>query len=99
MLMFHVTPKEYIGKIIESGFLQAPVYLSPYKITATTYGDSWNEDYSIISIDVDESLFHADMEFCKELSGDLVLQSLENGSVYLKNNLSIANAKIENIEI
>lgn len=92
MTMYHGTLS--IDQIVSDGFLRGPVYLTPDKNLAEDYAANNSPDYSVIEMEIAESLFVADREFVK--SGGGVQESLENGSIRLESDLILENVKITN---
>ena len=94
MTMYHGTTKDNYEIIQKTNILNAPVYLSPEKRISVEYAANNAADFVIIEVEVDETLFQADREFVSGLSEDWLKESLENGSVYVDDEISIESAKI-----
>lgn len=96
MTMYHGTTKANYEMIKIDGYLIAPVYLTPMKRTAEDYAGNNSSDFIVFEINIDEKLFMADDEFCKE--NFTVEESLNNGSIYIDSNIDISKSNITKYE-
>ena len=93
MILYHGTTKENGDQIIKDGVINGPVYLTPDIIIAEEYAGSNAPDFIVFEINVDRDQLVYDAEFVKCGEGDWLRESLENGSAYTENNVSISDCE------
>lgn len=91
VILYHGTPKFNYNAIIADGELSGPVYLTPRKELAEDYAANNSADYVVFEIKVDRDLLNYDAEFVNE---QCVEASLEAGSVYVDEAVSVKNARV-----